>query len=262
MRTLKTNCPIVFFDLETTGTDISKDRIVQIACVKRNVDGSIQVFERLINPGIPIPPQATEVHGITDEMVKEMGTMKNYAADIYKFICNSDLAGYNILRFDLPMLAEELARAGLDVDLRKREPDGQARQFIDSLTIFYKKNPRDLQACAKTYLGEEKVKEYDFHNAVADAKITLEILDEQIKQHEDIGETVNEINDFCFEGKQMIDFAGRFIRNEKKEIVFSFGKNVGRLASSEKSYLDWMITGGFTADTKRIAKQIRYGQLI
>lgn len=97
---------------------------------------------------------------------------------------------------------------------------------------------------------------------MADAKITLEILDEQIKQHEDIGETVNEINDFCFEGKQMIDFAGRFIRNEKKEIVFSFGKNVGRLASSEKSYLDWMITGGFTADTKRIAKQIRYGQLI
>ncbi|MDE3125734.1 MAG: 3'-5' exonuclease [Bacteroidota bacterium] len=235
--------PIAFIDLETTGVNISTDRIVEIAIVKISTDGSKQVKRKLINPEIPIPKAASDVHGITDEMVKDAPTFKQIANEIKQFIGNADLCGYNSNRFDIPMLIEEFSRAGLDFSI-------EGRKFIDVQKIFHLKEQRTLSAAYKFYCNKQLE---GAHGAEADAMATWEILEAQVERYPDIGKTAEELVKFSGED-DMVDFARRFIKVNGVE-VFNFGKHKGKpivqVLKEEPQYYDWMMKGDFPMNTKQ-----------
>ncbi len=235
--------PIAFIDLETTGVNISADKIVEIAVVKILPDGNKQVKRKLINPQIPIPASSSEIHGITDEMVKDAPVFKQVANEIKQFLENCDLGGYNSNRFDIPLLIEEFMRAGLEFST-----DG--RKFIDVQKIFHLKEQRTLGAaykfyCSKTLEGA--------HSAEIDATATWEILQAQIERYENLGDTLETIVKFTGED-DMVDFARRFIKVNGVE-VFNFGKHKGRAVAevlkTEPQYYDWMMKGDFAMNTKQ-----------
>lgn len=247
---LKLKRPIIFFDLETTGVDTATDRIVEISMVKVHPDGTKQVKTRRINPEMHIPEQATAVHGITDDDVKDEPTFKQIAKSLAQFIEGCDFGGFNSNRFDLPVLVEEFMRAGVDVDFRKRK-------FIDVQNIFHKKEQRTLVAAYKFYCDKDLE---NAHSAEADTLATYEVLEAQIERYGDIGDSVEQLAEFSTHGA-VADFAGRIAYNEQGEEIFTFGKYKGEkvedIFRKEPSYYSWMMNGDFPLYTKKIITEIR-----
>ncbi len=240
--------PVAFIDLETTGTNLATDRIVELAIVRISPDGSSQIKRRLINPQMPIPKGASDIHGITDEMIKDAPTFKQVANEIKQFIENCDLGGYNSNRFDIPLLVEEFLRTGLEFTV-----DG--RKLLDVQRIFHMMEQRTLGAAYKFYC--QKTLE-GAHGAEADASATWEILEAQIERYPQIGTSIDEICKFCGD-EEVVDFARRFIFADNKE-VFNFGKHKGRpvedVLKSEPQYYDWMMKGDFPLHTKQKLTEI------
>ncbi len=242
--------PIVFFDLETTGVDAAKDRIVEISMVKVAVNGTKTVKTRRINPEMPIPAEATAIHGITDDDVKGEPTFKQIAKSLAAFIEGCDFGGFNSNRFDLPLLVEEFMRAGVECDF-------QRRKFVDVQTIFHRKEQRTLVAAYKFYCDKDLE---NAHSAEADTMATYEVLEAQIERYPDIGNTVDALAEFSA-GKPMVDFAGRLTLNDNGEEIFTFGKYKGRkvmdVFRDDPSYYSWMMNGDFPLYTKKIITEIR-----
>jgi DNA polymerase-3 subunit epsilon len=241
--------PIAFIDLETTGVNLSTDRIVEIAMIKILPDGSRLVKRKLINPQMPIPAVTTAIHGITDEMVKDAPTFKQAGNELKMFMENCDLGGYNSNRFDIPMLMEEFLRAGMDVDL-------STRKMVDVQHIFYTMEPRTLTAAYKYYCEKELV---DAHSAESDVNATIDVLLSQIQRYPQLGNSVETILGSIGEEK-IVDYARRFLFNEKGIEVFNFGKHKGRpvmdVLKAEPQYYDWMMRGDFPLHTKQKLTEI------
>ena len=242
--------PLVFFDLETTGIDIAKDRIVEISMVKVMPNGEEIVKTRRINPGMPIPPESTAIHGITDEDVKDCPKFKEIAKSLAAQIEGCDLAGFNSNRFDIPMLAEEFLRAGVDVDLNRRK-------FIDVQTIFHKMEQRNLTAAYKFYCNQDLA---NAHSAEADTMATYEVLKAQLDRYPELENDVNFLSKYS-SFTNNVDFAGRMVYNEKGQEVINFGKYKGRLVEevlkSDPSYYAWIMNGDFPLNTKKMLTEIR-----
>lgn len=245
---LKLTRPLACIDLETTGTNLSIDRIVEIAIVKIYPDGSRQVKRKLLNPQMPIPQSSSDVHGITNEMVRDAPTFRQVANEIKQFIDNCDLSGYNSNRFDIPLLMEEFLRAGINFKT-------EGRKLLDVQRIYHLMEQRTLSAAYKFYCE----KNLDgAHSAEADAVATYEILEAQIERYPNIGTTIESIINFCGE-EDVVDFARRFIRVNCIE-VFNFGKHKGRaveeVLKAEPQYYDWMMKGDFPMHTKQKLTEI------
>ena len=251
---LKLSRPICFFDLETTGIDVARDRIVEISIFKVFPNGNKESKTWLVNPTIPIPPQTTAVHGITDEKVANEPTFKELAAQVHNMIKDSDLAGFNSDRFDIPLLAEELLRVGIDFDMKNRVS-------VDIQTIFHKKEERTLSAGYKFYCGESLE---NAHSAEADTMATYEILKAQLDRYPDLENDMKFLSEFTTR-KKSVDFAGFIaINNEGKEI-FSFGKHKGRLVDevldAEPGYFGWIQNADFPLYTKKVLTAIKLRKL-
>ena len=242
--------PLVFFDLETTGVDTAKDRIVEISMVKVMPDGEEIVRTRLINPQMHIPEDATAVHGITDEDVKDQPTFAQIAKSLSQFIEGCDFGGFNSNRFDLPMLVEEFLRAGVDVDFKNRK-------FIDVQNIFHKMEQRTLVAAYKFYCNKDLT---DAHSAEADTRATYEVLKAQLDRYSELQNDVAALAEFSSRG-ETVDYAGRIVYNDKGEEVFNFGKykgvKVSEVFQREPSYYDSMLNGDFPLYTKKVITEIR-----
>ena len=242
--------PLVFFDLETTGINIVTDRIVEISYVKVHPNGKEESKTRRINPEMHIPEESTAIHGITDEDVKDCPTFKAIAKSLAAQIEGCDLAGYNSNRFDIPVLAEEFLRAGVDIDLSKRK-------FVDVQTIFHKMEQRTLSAAYKFYCNKSLE---NAHTAEADTMATYEILKAQLDRYSDLQNDINFLSEFsCFTNN--VDFAGRMVYNDKKQEVFNFGKYRGRLVSdvlrTDPGYYSWIMQGDFPLNTKKMLTNIK-----
>ena len=241
--------PLVFFDLETTGIDIVHDRIVEISMVKVMPNGDEIVKTRRINPGMPIPPESTAIHGITDDDVKDCPTFKEIAKSLAAQIEGCDLAGFNSNRFDIPMLAEEFLRAGVDVNLGRRK-------FVDVQTIFHKKEQRNLTAAYKFYCQKDLE---NAHSAEADTMATYEVLKAQLDRYPDLENDINFLSQYSSFNKN-VDFAGRMVYNEQGKEVINFGKYKGRLVEevlkNDPGYNGWM-NGDFPLNTKQMLTEIR-----
>jgi DNA polymerase-3 subunit epsilon len=240
--------PIVFIDLETTGINIATDRVIEIAIVKIMPDRTKTVKHKLINPQMPIPKASTEIHGITDDKVKDAPTFKEAANELKQFIDNADLSGYNSNRFDIPLLMEEFLRSGIELDMSNR-------RMLDVQTIFHMMEKRTLEAAYKFYCAKDLV---DAHSAEADASATWEILEAQLERYENLGNTVDTVLQFTGEEKY-VDFARRFVLDNDVE-VFNFGKHKGRSVAevlrAEPQYYDWMMRGDFPLHTKQKLTEI------
>jgi DNA polymerase III subunit epsilon len=241
--------PIAFIDLETTGVSLSADRIVEIAIIKLLPDGSRQVKRKLINPQMPIPKVTTDIHGISDEMVKDAPTFKQAANEIKVFIDGCDMAGYNSNRFDIPILMEEFLRVGLEVDLSKRK-------MVDVQHIFYTMEPRTLTAAYKFFCEKELV---DAHSAEADVNATIDVFLAQLDRYKNLGNSVESVLEVIGEDK-IVDYARRFSFDDKGVEVFNFGKFKGRsvaeVLKAEPQYYDWMMRGDFPLHTKQKLTEI------
>ena len=241
--------PIAFIDLETTGISLSSDRVIEIAIIKILPDGSRQVKRKLINPEMPVPPQSTEIHGITDEMVKDAPTFKQAANELKQFIENCDLGGYNSNRFDIPLLMEEFLRTGLELDLTERK-------MVDVQHIFYSMEPRTLTAAYKFYCQKDLE---GAHNAEHDVNATIDVLLSQIERYPQLGSSVESILGVIGEEK-IVDYARRFSFNDKGVEVFNFGKHKGKpvtdVLKAEPQYYDWMMRGDFPLHTKQKLTEI------
>jgi DNA polymerase-3 subunit epsilon len=235
--------PIAFIDLETTGINISTDKIVEIAIVRITPDGKKTVKRKLINPQMPIPKASTDIHGITDEMVKDAPTFKQAANEIKQFLEHCDLGGYNSNRFDIPMLIEEFLRIGLDFSTT-------GRKMVDVQKVFHMMEQRTLGAAYKFYCNKTLE---GAHSAEVDATATWEILLAQVERYNNIGDTIDSIVKFTGED-DIVDFARRFIKVNGIE-VFNFGKHKGKPVTEvlklEPQYYDWMMKGDFAMDTKQ-----------
>ncbi len=243
--------PMAFFDLETTGVNVSKDRIVEISVLKVAPDGNKEVLTKRCNPEIPIPIEASEVHGIYDFDIMNEPTFKEIAQEIADFIGDADLAGYNSNRFDVPLLIEEFLRVGIDFDMKDRK-------MVDVQSIFYKQEQRTLEAALKFYC--DKTLE-NAHSAEADIHATFDVLEAQIARYDDVEADVDFLAEYTEMRGELVDFAGRFVYNADKEPCFNFGKHKGRPVTEvlrrEPSYYAWMMKGDFPAYTKKVLSQIK-----
>jgi len=255
--------PLAVFDLETTGTNVGTDRIVEISIIKIHPDGREETLTRRVNPGIPIPREVTAIHGISDEDVKDEPTFAMLAPLLNQFLANCDLGGYNSNKFDIPLLVEEFLRAEVDFDIK-------GRRFVDVQNIFHKMEPRTLKAAYKFYCNKEIV---NAHSAEADTRATYEVLLSQIERYQGAEYTdrdgkistpvVNDIkalHEFSFQNRNA-DLVGHIIYNDKNQEVFNFGKYKGRsvaeIFSNEPSYYDWMMKADFPLYTKKIITGIK-----
>jgi DNA polymerase III subunit epsilon len=240
--------PLAVIDLETTGINLGNDRIIEIAIVKIMPDGKKIIKRKLLNPEMPIPAASAAIHGITDEMIKDAPTFKQAANELKQFIENCDLAGYNSNRFDIPMLAEEFIRIGLEFD-------SKGRKLVDVQRIFHLMEQRTLTAAYKFYCDKNLE---GAHGAEADATATWEVLEAQVIRYPQLGTDLDSILKFTGE-EQVVDFARRFIMENSVEI-FNFGKHKGRPVSdvlkSEPQYYDWMMKGDFPMHTKQKLTEI------
>ncbi len=241
--------PLAFIDIEATGSNVSIDRIVEIAIIKHLPDGNRTVKRKLLNPQIPIPQVVCDIHGITDEMVKDAPTFKQAAQEIKQFLDGCDLACYNAYRLDVPMLMEEFIRAGVEFDMR-------SRKLVDVQKIFHQMEQRTLSAAYKFYCNKALE---NAHSAEADAAATAEILYAQLAKYPQLGNTVDSVLKTIGEDN-IIDFARRFIFDEKGVEVFNFGKHKGRpvadVLKAEPQYYDWMMKGEFPMNTKQKLTEI------
>ena len=251
---LKLNKPICFFDLETTGIEVAKDRIVEISILKVFPNGNKESKTWLVNPTIPIPPHATEVHKITNEKVANEPTFKELATQIHTMIKDSDLAGYNSDRFDIPLLAEELLRANIDFDMKNRVA-------VDVQTIFHKKEERTLSAAYKFYCNASLE---NAHSAAADTNATYEILKAQLDRYEDLENDTKKLSEFTTR-KKSVDFAGFIALNDKSEEIFTFGKYKNKLVNEvfdqDPGYYSWIQNADFPLFTKKILTGIKLKKL-
>lgn len=262
---LNLKSPLAFFDLETTGINISHDRIVEISILKVQPNGTEEKFTKLVNPGKPIPTETSLIHGIYDDDVKDAPAFKDLAKTIAKFLEGCDLGGFNILKFDVPMLVEEFLRTGVNFDISKRK-------LIDAQRIFHLMEKRNLSAAYKFYCN--KVLE-NAHSAEADTLATFEIFQSQVERYD--GQEVLDMkgnklgvvqNDMDAIHKitlqKMVDLAGRMVINDKGEEVFNFGKHKGKpvieVLKREPMYYDWIQKNDFPLDTKRKLTEIKLRQ--
>ena len=246
--------PLAFIDLETTGINLATDRIIEIAIIKVLPDGKRSVKRKLINPRMPIPKQSSDVHGITDEMVKDAPVFKDVAHELKQMLDGCDIAGYNSNRFDIPMLVEEFLRADVDFDMK-------GRRLLDVQNIFHKMEQRTLSAAYKFYCN----KNLDgAHSAEVDASATHEILIAQLERYPDLGTSIDSVLKLIGE-ESIVDFARRFILENGIEI-FNFGKYKGKAVAdvlrNEPQYYDWMMKGDFPQYTKQKLTEIRTRSLL
>ncbi|WP_439184635.1 exonuclease domain-containing protein [Carboxylicivirga taeanensis] len=242
--------PIVFFDLETTGINIANDRIVEIAILKINVDGTEESYCYKVNPEMPIPKVTSEIHGIYDEDVKDAPTFKELGKTLAKIMEGCDIAGFNSNKFDVPLLAEEFIRADIDFDMKKRK-------FVDVQTIFHKMEKRTLSAAYKFYCDKDLT---NAHSAEADTRATYEVLKSQLDRYKELENNIEFLNDFSSFNRNA-DFIGRIIFNDKGVEVFNFGKYKGKsveeVLSKDPSYYGWMMNGDFPLFTKKVLTNIK-----
>jgi len=255
--------PLVFLDLETTGINIVTDRIVEIALVKINLDGSESEKDMRINPEMHIPEESTKIHGISDEDVKDAPTFKEVAKSLARFIEGCDLGGFNSNRFDIPLLAEEFLRAGIDIDMKKRK-------FIDVQAIFHKMEKRTLAAAYKFYCKKELT---NAHSAMVDTRATIQVLQSQLDmykgvEYEDnkgvksvpIVNDIDKLSEFSSYNRN-VDFLGRIIYDENGVEVFNFGKNKGvpveKVLLEQPGYFGWIMNGEFPLFTKKVLTNIK-----
>jgi DNA polymerase-3 subunit epsilon len=254
--------PLCIFDLETTGINITHDRIIEIAVIKLMPNGEVIRKANVVNPTIPIPPESTLFHGLTDEDVKDKPTFKELAKEYAKFFEGADIAGFAVLKMDIPMLVEEFIRAGVDFDYSKKK-------IIDAQKIFHLMEKRTLSAAYKFYLNKDL---NNSHSAETDTEATMEVLLAQVERYDGqpitdmqdkkIGEIKNDVEVLSkLTTSDMVDLAGRMIRNGKGEEVFNFGKHKNKLVTQvfkeEPAYYDWMMNGDFPLDTKRKLTEIK-----
>ncbi len=259
---LNLKSPLCFFDLEATGTNIISDRIIEIAVIKLMPGGEVIRKANVLNPTIPIPAETTAIHGLTDEDVKDKPTFKAVAKEYAKFFEGADLAGFAILKFDLPLLVEEFLRADVEFDYTRK-------LVIDAQKIFHLMEKRTLSAAYKFYLGKTFE---NSHTAEADTEASMEVLLAQVARYENmdvtdtlnrkIGEIKNDVDVLhAITSAQQVDLSGRMIFNSKGQEVFNFGKHKNRVVSDvfrqEPAYYDWIMNGEFALDTKRKATEIK-----
>ncbi|MBS1741188.1 MAG: 3'-5' exonuclease [Bacteroidetes bacterium] len=241
--------PIIFFDLETTGTDHSRDRIVELALVKLKTDGTRESFIKRINPTIPIPVETSAIHGIYDADVKDAPTFKQIAHQLFDWMKNCDLGGYNSSKFDIPLLAEEFLRVGITVDFTER-------QMIDVQQIFFKMESRTLSAAYQFYCNKQLE---NAHSAEADVLATIDVLESQLDRYSDLKNDVKSLHDFTSGGEEMVDYARRIVLKDGHPI-FNFGKHKGRkvedIFTTEPQYYDWMMQADFPLHTKQKISEI------
>jgi DNA polymerase-3 subunit epsilon len=247
---LKLKKPIVFFDLEATGLDVYNDRIVQIGIIKFNTDETKEEYKWLINPKVPISKEATEVHGITDEMVQDKPTFGDIAQELIKIFHNSDLGGYNVKNYDIPMLQNEFSRIGLQFDLENVS-------IVDAMAIYMRKESRKLQDAYKKYVGKELE---NAHDAMADIQASIEVLEGQIKFYDDLPSTVEELSEYCFPADpNAYDTEGKLVYKDG-ELAINFGKNKGRtlkeLSTNDQGYLRWILNGSFPEKVKDAVRAV------
>lgn len=255
LKNLTLDRPLVVLDLETTGTDTAADRIVEVSTLKLWPGGASELVTRRVDPEVPIPPAATEVHGITDADVAGEPTFRQIAAGLVDFLDGCDLCGFNLLRFDLRLLLAELGRVGHALEL-----DG--RRLIDPCAIYHQRERRDLSAALRFYCGAE----HDgAHGAEADVLATVAVLDAQAARYEDLPRTTGGLHDACRD-PAAVDLEGKFARRPDGVVVVNFGKHAGKpvddVAATSPGYFRWMLRERFLADAKRIAADalVRVGE--
>ena len=248
---LQLSRPLAFFDLETTGTNTAKDRIVEIAIIKLNPDGSKESYSKKVNPEMPIPIVVSEIHGIYDVDIVDCPTFKDIAKEVKTFITNADLAGFNSNRFDIPLLVEEMLRSGID-------PEFDKKKFVDIQNVFHKMEQRTLVAAYKFCCNKDLT---DAHSAEADTLATLEVLEAQIEKYDNIQGDVDFLSEFSTMGARALDFSKRIAINQEDIPVFNFGKHKGvpvvDIFKKEPGYFNWLMKGDFTLDTKNKFKKIK-----
>jgi len=254
--------PLCIFDIETTGTSITKDRILEIAILKMMPNGEVLRKCMVLNPTIPIPPESTFFHGLTEEDVKDKPTFKEVAKDLARFLEGADLAGFSVLKLDIPILVEEFLRCDIDFDYGRKK-------IIDAQKIFHLMEKRTLKAAYKFYINKDL---NDSHSAEADAEATMDVLVAQVEKYDGqdvtdssdrkVGEIRNDMESLSkITALDLVDLAGRMIRNDKGEEIFNFGKHKGKpvlkVFKEEPAYYDWMMNGDFPMDTKRKLTEIK-----
>jgi len=251
---LKLHRPICFFDLETTGTDVARDRIVEISILKVFPNGNKESKTWLVNPGIPIPYVVSQIHGITDEKVANEPTFDQLAPHVYNMIKDSDLGGFNSDRFDIPLLAEELLRAGVDFDMKNRVS-------VDVQTIFHKMEERTLSAAYRFYCNKTLE---NAHSAEADTEATYEILKAQLDRYDNLENDMKLLSEFTTR-KKSVDFAGFIALDDKGREIFTFGKHKGALVEkvleNEPGYFGWIQNADFPLYTKKVLTAIKLRKL-
>lgn len=245
---------IVFFDIESTGLSVTKDKIVQISLLKIFPDKKEQSLTFTLNPEIPIPAEVVAIHGIRDEQVKNKPKFVEVAQEIFDFVNECDLAGFNLLKFDVPMLLEEFIRVNLELDIEKIH-------IIDVQAIYHKMEQRTLSAAYKFYCNQELT---NAHDAEADTIATFEVFKAQLNKYDNLQKDIPGIVNFLGANNR-VDLEGRVVKNDKGEVVFNFGKHKGRKVSqvfeSEPSYYNWMMDGDFSGYTKKVIQRIKLNML-
>lgn len=243
--------PLIFFDLETTGTNVTHDRIVELSYIKLMPDGTREEKSRRLNPEMPIPAAATAVHKITDADVADAPTFKQIAKSLNTIFENCDIAGFNSNKFDVPLLIEEFDRAGITFETA-------GRHFIDVQTIFHKMEQRTLVAAYKFYCGKDLE---NAHSALSDTQATLEVLLSQLDRYDSLKNDVAFLSDFSNQNGAL-DLAARIVKNEKGEPIFNFGKHKGKTVKEvlmrEPSFYDWVMKGDFAKNTKDVLRALKF----
>jgi DNA polymerase III subunit epsilon len=241
--------PIAIFDLETTGLNITQDRIVEIAIIKVHPNGDEEEFHSLVNPEIEIPIEISEIHHIYQEDIKDKPTFKEISEKVVEFIGDADLVGFNSNKFDIPVLSEELLRVGNNFDL-------SGKKFIDIQNIFHKMEQRTLSAAYKFYCQKEIE---NAHSALDDTRATWEVMKAQVEKYDNLENNVDFLSNFSKAGNNTLDFAGRLAINSKNEVVYNFGKNKGKtvkeISENEPGYYGWMMQADFPLYTKQCLKK-------
>lgn len=263
---LSLKIPLCVFDLETTGVNVTQDRIIEIAVIKLMPSGETIRKSNRINPTIPIPKEATDITGIGNDDVKDMPTFREVAKEYAKFFEGCDMAGFNVLKFDMPVLVEEFLRADVEFDYGKKK-------LIDVQRIFHMMEKRTLSAAVGFYLNRDLV---DAHSAMADTQATLDVLMAQVERYENkpvtdtLGKQIGLITNSAeslsqLSSSDLVDLAGRMVKNNKGEAIFNFGKHKGKAVLTvlkvEPAYYDWMMNGDFPLDTKRWLTKIKLSTL-